>query len=130
MRPWGAVVTLNTATMIAMATGRRRRVAIAFSTSIQTATAPNAISGSGRRPLLNGSHAARNTAPAVQTATRFIARRRPSRGSMQRLMISQVPIAAAVAGSRIHTPAVLIDASWPSTLWYQSNGASVAPKKR
>jgi hypothetical protein len=33
-----------------------------------------------------------------------------------------------VAGSRIHTPAVLTDASLASTARYQSNGASVAPK--
>ena len=91
---------------------------------------PNAMTGSGRRPLLNGSHAARNTAPAVSTATRSSATRLPSLGSTQRLMISQVPIAAAVAGSRIHTPDVLIDAICASTLWYQSNGASLAPKNR
>ncbi len=42
-------------------------------------------------------------------------------------MISHVAIAAAVAGKRIHTPAVLIDAMWASTDWYQSKGASVAP---
>ncbi len=130
IKPCGASVTLNTATTIATAAGHSRRVPIAFSTRIQTAIAPNAISGSGRRPLLNGNHAARNTAPAVHTATRLTASRRPSRGSTQRLMISQVPIAAAVAGSRIHTPAVLIDASCASTDWYQSNGASLAPKKR
>ena len=51
---------------------------------------PNAISGSGRRPLLNGSQAARNTAPAVQIATRFCASRRPSRGSTQRLTIRNI----------------------------------------
>ena len=118
IRPCGASVTLKTATTIAAAAGHNRRVAIAFSTSIQAASAPNAISGSGRSPLLNGSHAARNTAPAVHTATRLFARPLlpgPNRASTQRLMISQVPIAAAVAGSRIHTPAVLIDASCAST---------------
>ena len=128
--PCGAVVTLNTATMIAAAAGHSLRVPIAFSTSIHAATVPNAMTGSGRRPLLNGNHAARNTAPAVKTATRLTAIRRPSRGSTQRLMISQVAIAAAVAGSRIHTPAVLTEAICASTLWYQSNGASVAPKNR
>ncbi len=130
MSPCGAVVTLNTATTIAIAAGHSRRVPMAFSTSTQAAIVPNAMSGSGRRPLLNGNHAARNTAPAVSTATRLTAIRLPSRGSTQRLMISQVAIAAAVAGSRIHTPAVLIDAIWASTLWYQSNGASLAPKNR
>src|ERR1700704_3911632 len=74
IRPCGASVTLKTATITATAAGHNRRVAIAFSTSIHAASAPNAMSGSGRRPLLNGSHAARNTAPAVQTATRFVAR--------------------------------------------------------
>ena len=102
--PCGASVTLNTATTIATAAGHSRRVAMAFSTSTHAASAPNAMSGSGRRPLLNGSHAARNTAPAVHTATRLVASRLPSRGSTQRLMISQVAMAAAVAGSRIHTP--------------------------
>ena len=130
IRPCGASVTLKTATMIATAAGHNRRVAMALSTSTHAASVPNAISGSGRRPLLNGSHAARNTAPAVQTATRLFASRLPSRGSTQRLMISQVAIAAAVAGSRIHTPAVLIAARCASTDWYQSNGASVVPKKR
>ena len=43
-------------------------------------------------------------------------------------MINQVAIAASVAGSRIHTPAVLTDASWASTDWYQSKGASLVPK--
>ena len=103
---------------------------MAFSTRTHAATVPNAMIGSGRRPLLNGSQAARNTAPAVSTATRLMVIRLPSRGSMHRLMISQVAIAAAVAGSRIQTPAVLIDARWASTLWYQSNGASLAPKNR
>ena len=95
IRPCGASVTLNTATMIATAAGHNLRVPIAFSTSIHAASAPNAISGSGRRPLLNGSHAARNTAPAVHTATRLLANRLPRRGSTQRLMISHVAIAAA-----------------------------------
>ena len=130
MSPCGAVVTLNTAMTIATAAGHSLRVPMAFSTSTHAAMVPNAMSGSGRRPLLNGSHAARNTAPAVRTATRLSAMRLPSRGSTQRLMISHVAMAAAVAGSRIHTPAVLIDARWASTLWYQSNGASVAPKNR
>jgi len=101
------------------------------STSGHTASTPKAIGGSGRRPLLNGSQAARNTAPAVATAMRLPASPPapgPSRRSTQRLRISQHPIAAAVAGSRIHTPAVLIEAMWASTDWYQSKGASVAPK--
>src|SRR5215213_5218682 len=130
IRPCGARVTLNIATTMATAAGHSRRVAIAFSTSIHAASAPKAINGSGRRPLLNGSHAARNTAPAVHTATRLLLTRLPSRGSTQRLMINQVAIAAAVAGSRIQTPAVLIAAICAGTDWYQSNGASVAPKKR
>ena len=43
-------------------------------------------------------------------------------------MISQHTIPATVAGSRIHTPAVLTDANLASTARYQSNGASVVPK--
>ena len=129
--PCGARVTVNTATTIAIAVGANRWVAMVRSTSIQTARTPNAISGSGRRPLLNGSQAARNTIPAVATATRLLDRPPipdPSRGSTQWLRINQLPIAAAVAGSRIQTPAVLTEANWASTDWYQSKGASVAPK--
>ena len=73
IRPCGATVAVNIATTIATAAGTSRRVAIAVSTSIQVAITPSAISGSGRRPLLNGSQAARNTAPAVHTATRLLA---------------------------------------------------------
>ena len=89
---------------------------------------PNAISGSGRSPLLNGSHAARKTIAPVHIANRLAANRPPSRGSTQRLRISQVPSPAAVAGMRIHTLAGLTAASPASTDWYQSNGASLAPK--
>ena len=56
--------------------GWRSRV----STSIQVSITPSAISGSGRRPLLNGSQAARNTAPAVNTATRLARQAAPCRG--------------------------------------------------
>ncbi len=45
-------------------------------------------------------------------------------------MMSQHAIPASVAGSRIHTPAVLTDANLASTARYQSNGASVVPKYR
>ena len=130
MRPCGATVAANIATMIATAAGANRRLAIAFSTSIQVSSVPNAMIGSGRKPLLNGSHAARNTAPAVHTATLLAATVRPSLPSTQRDRISQQPMPASAAGSRIHTPAVLTDASCPRTPWYQSNGASVAPKYR
>jgi hypothetical protein len=130
IKPCGASVAEKVATTMATAAGASRRVAIAFSTKTQVARAPKAISGSGRRPLLNGSHAARNTAAAVHTAIRLTASRGPRRGSTQRLRITQVAMPARVAGSRIHTPAVLIDAICASTEVYQSNGASVAPKKR
>ncbi len=89
--------------------------------------------GSGRRPLSNGNHAARNTTPAVKIATRLAARPPlpgPSRRSIQWPMISQQPIPASVAGNRIHTPAVLTDATLDSSERYQSNGASVVPKYR
>ncbi len=116
---------------MATAAGANRRSAIARSTSIQVTSTPRAISGSGRSPLLNGSHAATNTAPAVKTATRLAARPPrpgPSRRSTQWLMINQQAIAATVAGSRIQTPAVLTDAILASTPRYQSKGASVVPK--
>jgi hypothetical protein len=103
------------------------------STSIHTSRTPKAMSGSGRRPLLKGSQAARNTAPAVAVATLLRVRPPrpgPSRGSTRRLMISQLPMAAMRAGSRIQTPAVLTEANCASTDWYQSKGASLAPKNR
>ena len=131
INPCGASVAVSIATTMATAAGASRRSAIARSTSIQVTSTPRAISGSGRRPLLNGSQAAKNTAPAVNTATRLAARPPlpgPSRRSIQWLMISQHAIPASVAGSRIHTPAVLTDASLDSTERYQSNGASVVPK--
>ena len=88
------------------------------SVSIQTSRTARAMSGSGRRPLLNGSQAARNNAPAVATATRLRLMPEtpePSRGSIRWLRISQPRIPAAVAGSRIQIPAVLTEASWAST---------------
>ena len=115
IRPCGANVTENMATTIATAYGATRRAPIAYSTRIHAAITPNAMSGSGRRPLLNGSHAARNTAPPVHTVTRLAASRAPSRGSTQRLSINQVASPASVAGMRIHTLAVLIDAKCAST---------------
>jgi hypothetical protein len=115
IRPCGASVTLNIATTIATAAGQDRRAPIAYSTRTHVSSAPKAINGSGRRPLLNGSHAARNTAAPVQTATRLSASRLPRRGSTQRLSSIQVARAARVAGSRIHTPAVLIAARCAST---------------
>ena len=51
-------------------------------------------------------------------------------GNMRRLTISQHPMPASVAGSRIHTPAVLTDATCASNAGYQSNGAYVVPKYR
>ncbi len=72
INPCGASVAVSIATTIATAAGASRPSAIARSTSIQVTSTPRAISGSGRRPLLNGSQAARNTAPAVSTATRLV----------------------------------------------------------
>ncbi len=69
--PCGARVTVSTATTMATAAGANRCSAIARSTSIQVTITPRAISGSGRRPLLNGNHAATNTMPPVNTATVF-----------------------------------------------------------
>ena len=128
IKPCGASVTLNIATTIAAAAGHDRRAPIAYSTSTSVSSTPNAMRGSGRRPLLNGSHAATKTAAPVQTATRLSASRRPRRGMIQRLSSSQVAVPASRAGNRIHTPAVLMAARCASIDWYQSNGASVAPK--
>ena len=133
INPCGASVAVSIATTMATAAGASRCSAIARSTSIQVAITPRAISGSGRRPLLNGSQAARKTTPPVSTATVLDPRPPlpgPSRRSPQWLMISQQAIPASVAGSRIHTPAVLTEANLDSTDRYQSNGASVAPKYR
>ena len=129
--PCGAVVAVKAATMIATAAGARRRVAMEYSRSTQVAITPKAISGSGRRPLLNGYQAARKTAAAVQMAMAFEDTPRapgPSRGSTQRDSNVQVAMPASSAGSRIHTPAVLTVARCASTDWYQSNGASEVPK--
>ena len=131
--PCGASVTLKTATTIAIAAGASRPVAMVRSTSVHTTSTPKAISGSGRRPLLNGSQAARKTTAPVTTATRLPDRPPvpdPSRGSTRWLRMSQLPMAAAVAGNRIQTPAVLTDANCASTDWYQSKGASEVPKYR
>ena len=131
--PCGARVAVSIATMMATAAEANRCNAIARSTSIQVATTPRAINGSGRRPLLNGSHAAKNTAPPVNTATRLAPTPPlpgPRRRSTQWPMISQHTIPASVAGIRIHTPAVLTAANLDNTPKYQSNGASVAPKYR
>ena len=119
------------ATTIASAAGARAPRAMARSTSIQVTSTPRAISGSGRRPLLKASQAARNTAPAVNTAARFPptpSRPGPRRRSTRWAISSQHAMPAPSAGSRIHTPAVLTAASVDSRLRYQSKGASVAPK--
>ncbi|CNV87291.1 Uncharacterised protein [Mycobacterium tuberculosis] len=133
INPCGASVAVSVATMMATAAGASRPSAIDRSTNTHVTSTPSAISGSGRRPLLNGSQADRNTAPAVNTATRLDASPPgpgPSRRSTKRLTISQQAIPARVAGRRIQTPAVLTAASWASTDVYQSNGASVVPKYR
>ena len=100
----------------------------------RSASVPNAMSGSGRRPLLNGSHAARNTAPAVHTATRLAASGTPEPGQHAAATGSaSVPMPARVAGSRIHTPAVLTDGevgehgsgtSRTAPRWCRSSGSS------
>ncbi len=111
IKPCGASVAVSIATMIAIAAEASRLSAMARSTSAQVTSTPRAISGSGRRPLLNGSQAATKTAPAVNTATRLAARPflpGPSRRSTKRLMSSQQAMPARVAGNRIQTLAVLI----------------------
>ena len=78
---------------------------------------PKAISGSGSQPVVErqpGRQEHRARGPHRDPVARPAAC--PSRGSTHRLRISQVPIAAAVAGSRIQTPAVLTDARCASTL--------------
>src|ERR1700728_838812 len=133
INPCGAGVAVSIAAMIATAAGASRRVPIALSTSTQVTTTPRAISGSGREPLVYGRPASTDTAAAVHTATRWAANppfAGPNRRNTQWLMSSQQVIPASVAGSRIHTPAVLTDASFDSTDRYQSYGASVVPKYR
>src|SRR4029078_5592947 len=121
MSPCGAVVTLKTAMTMATAAGHSLRVPMAVSTRTHAAMVPNAMTGSGRRRLLSGTRAARTTAPAGRTATGFWAMRLPSLGRTQRLMISHVAMAAAVAGNRIHTPGVLMGARGASALRHAAN---------
>ena len=52
IRPVGPVASEKDATITAMAKGSIRRVAMARSTEVQVSSAPRAMAGSGRNPLL------------------------------------------------------------------------------
>ena len=106
IRPVGPVASENEARITAMAYGNMRRVAMARSTETQVSSAPRAMTGSGRRPLLKAIQKARNTAAALHTTTGVVRAARPSRGRTSRLMTSQHRIAAMRAGSRIQGLAV------------------------
>ena len=106
MSPVGPVASENDAMITATANGSIRRVAIALSTDTQVSSAPRAMMGSGRRPLLNAIQNARNTAAALHTTTGVVRAARPRRGRTSRLITSQHRIAAISAGSRIHGLAV------------------------
>ena len=106
MRPVGPVARENEATITATANGNSRLVAMARSTDVQVSSAPSAIAGSGRRPLLKAIQKARNTAAALHTTTGVARAARPSRGRTSRLMIIQHSTAAISAGRRIHGLAV------------------------
>ncbi len=64
-------------------------------------SAPVAIWPSGRRPLLNGIHAASRTSPAAHIAARLDETAGPSRGSTSRDSSSQHTKAHNRSGSRI-----------------------------
>ena len=81
------------------------------STSDQVSSAPRAMTGSGRRPLLNAIQNARNRAAPVQRERRHVRARRPRRGMTSRLMMSQDRIPHTSVGSRIHGLAVEISAN-------------------
>ena len=106
MSPVGPVASENEAMITATANGSIRRVAMERSTETQVSSAPSAIAGSGRRPLLNAIQNARNTAAALHTTTGVVRAARPRRGSTSRLMTSQHRIAAISAGRRIQGLAV------------------------
>ena len=69
--PVGPENSVSAPMMQAIATGSSRLVATARSTEHQVSRMPSAMIGSGRRPLLSGSHTARNMPAAVHAAPRL-----------------------------------------------------------
>ncbi len=129
MIPCGARVTLNAATMIARQVGQTRRVPMVVLDQHPHREHAERDQRFGPQAVVEGQPGGQeHRAGRPHGDPGCSASRRPRRGSTQRLSSSQVPMAARVAGTRIQTPAVLIAAKWASTDWYQSNGASVAPK--
>ena len=104
--PVGPAPRENAATPIAATPGTSLRVAIERSTSDQVSSAPRAMTGSGRRPLLNAIQNARNSAAPVQRGRRQVRASRPRRGMTSRLMISHARIPHSSVGRRIHGLAV------------------------
>ena len=105
MMPVGPAATVQPATIAAAAKGSTRPVAIARSTEHHVSSAPSAMTGSGRRPLLKANQYTRKTPPAAHSANRDRAAR-PRRGTTSRLMMSQVAIPQISAGSRTQGLAV------------------------
>lgn len=114
-RPVGPAARLNAPNRQASAAGSNRPVAMARSTEHQVSSAPRQMIGSGRRPLLNGNHEARNTNAAVHPTTGRVSAARPRRGRISWLTISHTMIPQASAGSRIHGLATEILLSQPNT---------------
>ena len=79
-------------------------------------SAPVAICPSGRRPLLNGIHAASSTRPAAHSAGLLPTTAGPSRGSTSRESSSQQIRAQIKSGNRIQMLASLTRVISASTL--------------
>ncbi len=100
--PVGPAARLNAPNKHASAAGSSRPVAIDRSTEHHVSSAPRQMMGSGRRPLLNGNHDARNTKAAVQATPGRVMAARPNRGSTSWLMINHDTTPHNKAGNRIH----------------------------
>ena len=115
IKPVGPAARLNAPIVQATAAGRILPVAIARSTEHHVSSAPRQMIGSGRSPLLNGNHDARNTKAAVHGTIRLVVAARPRRGSTSWDRISHTRIPQTSAGRRIHGLAVVTCASHPNT---------------
>ncbi len=113
MIPDGPTERVAAATRIATAAGSSRRVAIARSTEHHVSSTPAATIGSGRKPLLYGSHTARKPNAPVHRAIRPVRAATPNRGTTSRLSTSHVTMPASNAGRRTHGLALQMSSSRP-----------------
>ena len=111
MSPVGPAPRENAATPIAATSGTSLRVAMDRSTSDQVSSAPRAITGSGRRPLLKAIQKPRKSAAPVHRGRCHVRASRPRRGTTSRLMMSHDRMPHRRVGSLIHGLAVEISAN-------------------